>query len=188
MLETGKKTQFRFNANEGCQALGIIVEPGARYQFAIENSKLPVPVHSEPWASEWRAYLNAQPGIWKAWRPNFLTRVLLPFRRFPTTPWFQPIVRVRSTGTEEYVLSSNNQEITLIRNEHYFNLAQLYIFVNDAVIGIPRIWDLFYRGNNGTGTLTVTKIADPPPWPWSHRSTGATGRDVGPTSAAGRNY
>ena len=35
--------------------------------------------------------------------------------------------------------------------------GQLYIFVNDAVIGFPGLYGAFYRNNKGTGQLTVTR-------------------------------
>ena len=35
--------------------------------------------------------------------------------------------------------------------------GELFIFVNDAVIGIPGLYDLFYRNNKGAAQLTVTR-------------------------------
>jgi hypothetical protein len=35
--------------------------------------------------------------------------------------------------------------------------GELFIFVNDAVIGIPGLYDFFYRHNGGGGMLTVTR-------------------------------
>ena len=34
---------------------------------------------------------------------------------------------------------------------------ELFIFVNDAVIGIPGLYDLLYRDNRGTASLTVER-------------------------------
>lgn len=34
---------------------------------------------------------------------------------------------------------------------------ELFVFVNDAVIGIPRLYDLLYRNNRGTAYLTVKR-------------------------------
>jgi len=33
----------------------------------------------------------------------------------------------------------------------------LFVFVNDAVIGFPRLYDLLYRDNRGTASLTVER-------------------------------
>jgi hypothetical protein len=33
----------------------------------------------------------------------------------------------------------------------------LFIFVNDAVIGLPGLYDRFYRNNEGTARITVTR-------------------------------
>ena len=35
--------------------------------------------------------------------------------------------------------------------------GELFIFVNDAVIGIPGLYDFFYRNNGGSGKLTLTR-------------------------------
>ena len=35
--------------------------------------------------------------------------------------------------------------------------GQLYIFVNDAVIGIPGLYGALYKNNKGTGKLTVKR-------------------------------
>jgi hypothetical protein len=34
---------------------------------------------------------------------------------------------------------------------------ELFVFVNDAVLGIPGLYDLLYRNNSGTAVLTVTR-------------------------------
>jgi hypothetical protein len=36
--------------------------------------------------------------------------------------------------------------------------GELFIFVNDAVLGIPHWYDVFYRNNRGTGRLTVKRL------------------------------
>ena len=33
----------------------------------------------------------------------------------------------------------------------------MFVFVNDAVAGIPGLYDFFYRNNKGTATLTITR-------------------------------
>jgi hypothetical protein len=35
--------------------------------------------------------------------------------------------------------------------------GELFIFVNDSVLGIPGLYDFFYRNNKGTAKLTVTR-------------------------------
>ena len=35
--------------------------------------------------------------------------------------------------------------------------GELFVFVNDAVIGLPGLYDVFYRNNAGSGKLTVTR-------------------------------
>ena len=35
--------------------------------------------------------------------------------------------------------------------------GELFIFVNDAVIGIPGLYDAFYKNNGGAAELVVTR-------------------------------
>ena len=39
-----------------------------------------------------------------------------------------------------------------------FPLETEFIFVNDAVIGLPRWYDVFYRNNSDTARLTVKRL------------------------------
>ena len=36
--------------------------------------------------------------------------------------------------------------------------GELFIFVNDAVLGFPGMYDLFYKNNQGEGSVTVRKL------------------------------
>ena len=35
--------------------------------------------------------------------------------------------------------------------------GELFLFVNDAVLGVPGLIDVFYRNNVGTADVTVTR-------------------------------
>jgi hypothetical protein len=39
--------------------------------------------------------------------------------------------------------------------------GELFIYVNDAVLAVPRTFDFFYRNNSGTANVTVTRILAP---------------------------
>jgi hypothetical protein len=39
--------------------------------------------------------------------------------------------------------------------------GELFVFVNDAVIGLPRAWNYFYRNNSGEATVVIRKIREP---------------------------
>lgn len=39
--------------------------------------------------------------------------------------------------------------------------GELFIYVNDAILALPRLSDFFYRNNSGTASVTVTRIVAP---------------------------
>jgi hypothetical protein len=41
----------------------------------------------------------------------------------------------------------------------FWEHPRLYVFVNDAVIGFPTVWNVFYKGNAGVVRLSITKIS-----------------------------
>jgi len=41
--------------------------------------------------------------------------------------------------------------------------GELFLYVNDAVLMLPGLTDLFYSNNSGTGTIRVERIAELPP-------------------------
>ncbi len=70
---------------------------------------------------------------------------LVPLRRELTRPWFRVVARFGETGGEETFLDPDfadefkiNVPVPVTRN------GELFLFVNDAVIGIPRLYGWFY--------------------------------------------
>ena len=87
------------------------------------------------------------------------------YRRLMWSPWFATIVRVGGFGTEEHVLAfkpagdarDGVYTGTFTPRKH----GEVFVFVNDSVIGLPRICDYFYRTNNkGKASLTL-RLAEP---------------------------
>jgi hypothetical protein len=94
----------------------------------------------------------------------------LPLRRTLTQPWFKPIARIGSTGNDEYPLDSVRRVgRDVLRRELVAELTarttgELFLYVNDAVIGLPGIADSFYVGrwkagrNVGTAKIKVETV------------------------------
>ena len=80
----------------------------------------------------------------------------VPIRRMLGERWFVPIARVGDVGNEEFPLV---QTVTRISPRQD---GTLFVFVNDAVLGVPKWWQLFYRWNKGTAAVTVKRVAEPP--------------------------
>jgi hypothetical protein len=90
----------------------------------------------------------------------------LPLRRHISAPWFRPIARIGRYGTDEHVLHLKPQGSSAGAADCYIaklkprNSGELYLFVNDAVIGFPWLVDRFYRNNHGTAQITVMEAKE----------------------------
>ena len=97
----------------------------------------------------------------RQWYERVYLSLLLPLRRELSKDWFRIVLRFGNVGGEE-----NSYEPDPYDDMIQFNITprlrpngkeELFIFVNDAVIGIPGLYDLLYRNNRGTAVLTVTR-------------------------------
>jgi hypothetical protein len=77
----------------------------------------------------------------------------------------RPIARIGAQGSDEYALDpetpgtlqptkSDQLAATLYARRD----GELFLFVNDAVIGLPRIGQPFYRNNRGQAQVTVERL------------------------------
>jgi hypothetical protein len=143
-----EKDKYTFDTNRGCHVLDLDPKPGDSYLISVTFKK------PELGMREFAAPL---------------------LRRFDQ-PWFQPIIRAGSgIASTEYVPESSYSDYKREDDDydkvswHYkasFTLTyeQVHgnevIFLNDAVIGLPKIWDAFYRQNVGTFEVTVHKTSE----------------------------
>jgi uncharacterized protein (DUF2235 family) len=174
----GEKEVISFETNVGCQSTNVYLEPGATYHVEAENL-----------VDNVRTDDGQVAGLWSDWKAGWQTQLAIMLRRYPTVPWYRPIVRVGKVGTEEHVLGRSATlfdvfhtkgiddngkpasweykvpliaEIRMDDNPRPNTTHELFVFVNDAVIGFPGVWDIFYRQNTGHGKLIITKTADAP--------------------------
>jgi uncharacterized protein (DUF2235 family) len=137
-----------FPTKAACFATGYQMEAGAKYriEFAVR----------EPWADA-----GIEDGVgpkgFGSFHPQtpWLMPLFVPLRRAFTEAWFAPLARIDSVGKEEYALGPNS---TLIEPQRS---GELFLYVNDAVIGWPGAWAPFYDNNSGTTEITIRKV-DPP--------------------------
>ena len=89
----------------------------------------------------------------------------LPLRRTLAQPWFKPIAHIGSTGNDEYPLDSVRRVgRDVLRKELVAELTarttcELFLYVNDAVIGLPGIADSFcvgrWKASRHVGTAKI---------------------------------
>jgi uncharacterized protein (DUF2235 family) len=151
-LARGEKREIDFITANLCNRTGIFVEGnGAKYHIAIKATS--------PWRDS--GIPSELGGFYSTDAPGWHQRVLLmlgvPLRRELTRPWFRLVLRYGATGGEEVFLDPDPEDGTIEDVIKPTRKGELYVFVNDAVIGIPGLYDVFYRNNAGGGKLTVTR-------------------------------
>jgi len=84
-------------------------------------------------------------------------------RRLWASNYFQLVVRVGSRGSQKWPLLFTEVSGTgTATGTHAYEATfkprkdgELFLFVNDAVVGIPGLADYFYRPGNNRGTAEV---------------------------------
>jgi uncharacterized protein (DUF2235 family) len=141
-----------FNTSDLCKPTGIILEGnGAKYHVEVESTAawsdggFPVPVGG---------FSANDPPVWYH---RILLGLGVPLRRELTQDWFRIVLRYGRVGGEEVFLDPDPDDYKIQANIKPTREGELFVFVNDAVIGIPGLYNFFYRDNRGSAQLTVTR-------------------------------
>ncbi len=137
-----EKKPLKFDIDAGCTAAQTQLKEKTAYQITVfgegnwSDGGVPVSVNGiSTYDIGWAKFLQ------------------LPLRRKLAKSWFVVIARIGETGDEEYALKSGPNSITPTKT------GQLYLFVNEAVIGLPD-YDRFYRHNKGTVTIEMQRSTE----------------------------
>ncbi|HKS18279.1 MAG TPA: DUF2235 domain-containing protein [Bradyrhizobium sp.] len=142
---------IRFNTSDLCKPTGIMVERGARYLVVIKpaqewtDAAIPVPLGG---------FSAAKP---PSWYHRILLAVAVPLRRETTQDWFHVVLRYGSVGGEETFIVPDPDDYLIQAPIRATRNGELFVFVNDAVIGIPGLYNYFYKNNGGTADLVITR-------------------------------
>jgi uncharacterized protein (DUF2235 family) len=141
-----------FKTSDLCKPTGIQLDgAGSRYYVKIEpvedwyDSGIKVPIG------------GFSPADQPAWNQRIGLGLAVPLRRELTKDWFRIVLRYGDVGGEEVFLDPDPDDYVIEANIKPTRKGELFIFVNDAVIGIPGLYDFFYRNNKGAAKLTVTR-------------------------------
>jgi uncharacterized protein (DUF2235 family) len=151
----GQQKTSQFKTSELCHATGILLDDdGARYHVEVAATS-----PAEPWSDA--GILVPYGGFYPAVQPSWYQRIRLgffvPLRRELTQDWFRIVLRYGRVGGEEVFLDPDPDDYKIQATIKPTRKGELFIFVNDAVIGIPGLYNLFYRNNRGSAQLTVTR-------------------------------
>jgi hypothetical protein len=153
-LARGETVTVEFKTSDLCKPTGVYLDgSGARYMVKVE------PVPSEPWHD---AAINVPFGGFSptdepTWNQRILLGLGVPLRRELTRDWFRIVLRYGDVGGEEAFLDPDPTDSVIETPIKPTREGELFIFVNDAVLGIPGLYDLFYRNNKGAAKLTVKR-------------------------------
>lgn len=140
-----------FTTPELCQSMGVWLERNGKYLIKFDSTEsfkdadIPAPM----------GFYSVDPSSWLK-RATMLSAV--PLRRELIRPWFRVVVRIGGRGGEEVFLDPDTTDTHLIDEVITATRdGELFLFVNDAVIGIPGIYDYFYKNNQGSTKVTIKR-------------------------------
>jgi hypothetical protein len=153
-MAVGETRLILFKTSDLCTATGVDLETGgARYYFRIDettpwaNGKFKIPVGGFSTKEQDAA----------SWYERIYLTLFLPLRRELFEDWFRIVLRYGSRGGEEIVQEPDLTDPLIENNIRPTRNGQLYVFVNDAVIGIPGLYGWLYKDNQGTAELTIKR-------------------------------
>ena len=144
-----------FPTNAICFATGVRVEAGARYTVRITEIKPWVERGVQPTHPIGFRILEL-PHWWMGWR-YYAT---LPLRRVLFRSWFDVVARVGAEGIDEDFLDPRpipGSAYYVGGTERLKRSGELFLYVNDAVIALPWLNDVFYWNNQGAARIVVTR-------------------------------
>jgi hypothetical protein len=148
---SGETAAVVFKTSDLCKPTGILLERGKQYSVKVE------PV--TPWTDSGIAV--ALGGFSAKDPPRWYHRILLsfglPLRRELTEDWFRVVLRYGRVGGEERFLEPDPDDSVLEASIKPTRDGELFVFVNDAVLGVPGFYDVFYRHNAGSARLVVKR-------------------------------
>ena len=157
-LAEGKQVNLSFSPSNPCFPTKVLVDRGQQYEVIInvsneskwKNDKFP----TDP-----RGYRTAQSDWWSI----FPSYAAMPLRRVIFRRWFTVIARIGATGSYEDFLDprvSDEPNVFCGVTEVTKRRGELFLYVNDAIIPVPWISNIFY-GDNVGGANIVIKRVDP---------------------------
>ena len=140
-----------FQTNQLCQSMGVYLERGARYLITFEST-----------TSFRDGGIKAEKGFYSSEPDNPLQAAVMfaaiPLRRELMQPWFRIVARFGGQGGEETFLVPDPSDKYLINEViRAPRDGELFLFVNDAVIGIPGLYGRFYENNQGSTRVVIRR-------------------------------
>jgi uncharacterized protein (DUF2235 family) len=153
-LEPGQSSEpITFATSDLCHATGVYLDDNrTRYVVTITPGA--------PWT---HFGFNVPTGGFTSvdpprWYHRVLLSLALPLRRELFEDWFRIVLRYGRVGGEETFYEPDLRDDTIQFPIRPTRSGELFVFINDAVIGVPWMYNVFSRCNGGTAQLTVKRI------------------------------
>jgi uncharacterized protein (DUF2235 family) len=140
-----------FRTSDLCKPTGIFVARGGGYNIKVDllvpwsDSGVEVPIGG---------FSAKQP---PSWYQRIFLSLGVPLRRELFEDWFRIVLRYGRVGGEEDFLEPDPDDPKIESPFRPKRDGELFIFVNDAVIGIPGLYGALYKNNIGSARITVTR-------------------------------
>jgi hypothetical protein len=141
------------NTSKVCNATGAKVTQGETYRITLAIG--------EPWMDD---KIATNPNGFDYHSAAWSQLPGVPYRRLIWSNWFATILRVGGPGLEEHLLDLKEEKAgAWTATFEPRSSGEVFLYVNDAVIGLPWIYGLFYWWNNhGTAEVKLEKLQKSP--------------------------
>lgn len=141
-----------FDTKSLCQNMGVALERNAKYLIKVKVLKS---------FRDGDIDLDASKGFYFLDPPSYFQKAMLfasaPIRRELIRPWFRLVARMGGSGGEETFLDPDPKDGSIEEVITATRDGQLFMFVNDAVLAVPKFKTFFYDNNQGTAEITITR-------------------------------
>jgi hypothetical protein len=153
-LGTVQEAPKAFDTRSICGATGLTVRRGYKYELTFEIN--------EPWKDD--AVPTDPIGYYSSSvKPpsNLVLYLGVPLRRVIFRPWYRLIARVGDKGVNEHFLTPVNvRENGQPTNKYTARFVsdrdgEIFLYVNDATLGLPWLHSWFYKNNHGTAKVSA---------------------------------
>jgi uncharacterized protein (DUF2235 family) len=155
--DTERLPEFKTSAL--CQSMGIWVEQYGTYLIKFEREGTKKFKDDKGTIEAWAGFYSTEP---RSYLQKAKKIAQVPLRRELIRPWFRVVARIGGKGGEEFFLDPDFADVFLIDEEIKATRdGELFLFVNDAVIGIPGFdgyfHKYFYSDNQGSTKVWITR-------------------------------
>jgi hypothetical protein len=131
--------------SNACGATGVKVTEGRNYRITL--------IVRDPWKD---ATIDTDPNGFDFHRASWPQSLFgWPYRRLIWSNWFATILRVGGPGLEEHLLRFEQKGAAWIATFEPRSSGEVFLYVNDTVIGLPWLYDLYYKNNGGTAEVKL---------------------------------